>query len=63
MEEVTYLTPKEIARRYRITERTVRNAIRRGTLPAIRVEAQYRVTEDAVRQWAREVGADKEELG
>jgi excisionase family DNA binding protein len=46
-----YWTPKEVADRFRVTEQTVRNYIKRGQLKAIRFGDNLRITEDAVQEF------------
>jgi len=48
---MTYLTPREIAERWKVRPRTVRNRIARGELVAVRVGALLRVAHQEVRRY------------
>ncbi len=46
------LTPREIAQRYTVSERTIQRQIKAGKIAgAVRIGAQYRVSEEALREY------------
>ena len=53
--ERTYVTPEEVARRFRVTPRTVRRWVTAGELEAIRVGRQWRIPVDAFEHWAASI--------
>jgi excisionase family DNA binding protein len=53
--ERTYVTPDEVAQRFRVTPRTVRRWVTGGELEAIRVGRQWRIPVDALERWAASV--------
>jgi excisionase family DNA binding protein len=50
-QEETYLTVKEIAKRYKVTEQTIRNYVKRGQLEAVRFGDQLRISEKALQDF------------
>lgn len=57
---MTYLTPKDIAERYRISERQVTHLARIGYLPGIKIGKLWRFKEDDIEAWeGRQKGIDE----
>ena len=57
---MNYLTPKDIAERYRISERQVTHLARIGYLPGIRIGKLWRFKEEDIEAWeGRQRGTDE----
>lgn len=48
-----YVTPRQAADRYRVSERTIRREIVEGRIEAVRVRGQYRIPEEALARYER----------
>ncbi len=57
-----YLTPKELAARFRISERQVTHLARSGILPGIKVGKLWRFRISDIEDWERYQGIDKDEV-
>ncbi len=60
--KMEFLTPKDIATRYKISERQVTHLARAGTLPAIKVGKLWRFRSNDIEGWERDQGVDQGEL-
>ncbi len=57
---MTYLTPKNLAERYRISERQVTHLARIGYLPGIKIGKLWRFKADDIEAWeGRQKGIDE----
>ena len=50
---MTYLTPHDLAQRFRVTERQVCKLARIGFLPGIKLGKLWRFREDVIEEWER----------
>jgi len=50
---MNYLTPKDIAERYRISERQVTHLARIGYLPGIKIGKLWRFREEDLQEWEK----------
>ncbi len=57
-----YLTPKELAERFRISERQVTHLARSRILPAIKIGKLWRFRISDIEEWERDQGIDKDEV-
>jgi excisionase family DNA binding protein len=57
--EERYFTPKEVAARLRVTEKTLRTWIAQKKLRAVRVGRFWRISESALRSFLRENGGEE----
>ncbi len=48
-----YLTPRDLARRFLVSERQICKLARTGYLPAIKFGKLWRFREDAIEEWER----------
>ena len=49
----SYLTPKDLAKRYRVTQQQVTKLARHGVLPAIKIGKLWRFKLEAIEEWER----------
>ena len=58
--EMHYLTPKDLAQRYQISERQVTHLARIGYLPGFKVGKLWRFRQDDIEEWERsQTGIDE----
>ncbi len=57
-----YLTPREVAQRFKVTERTITKLAHMGILPAIKIGRLWRFPVKGVEEWERRQGYDREEI-
>jgi excisionase family DNA binding protein len=57
--EERYFTPKEVAARLQVTEKTLRTWISQKKLRAVRVGRFWRISESALRSFLRESGEEE----
>lgn len=57
-----YLTPKELADRFKISQRQATHLARIGTLPAIKIGRLWRFPVKEIEIWERNQGIDPNEL-
>ena len=57
-----YFTPKELAQRFKVTERAITQWARMGILPAIRIGRLWRFKVSAIEEWERAQGVDRDEI-
>ncbi len=60
--EEVYFTPRELAKRFRVSERQITHFARSGTLPAIKIGHLWRFPIKEVEEWERNQGVDKNEV-
>ena len=48
-----YLTPRELAKRYQVTQQQITKLARHGVLPAIKVGKLWRFKLEAIEEWER----------
>jgi excisionase family DNA binding protein len=51
---MTYMTPRELAKRFRVTERQICKLARIGYLPGIKLGKLWRFRDDAIEEWEQE---------
>jgi len=59
---VIYLTPKELAKRFKVSPRQILNLARAGDLPGVRLGRLWRFNETQIEQWENLQGMNCEEL-
>ncbi len=57
-----YFTPRELAQRFKVTERAITQWARMGILPGIRIGRLWRFKGSAIEEWERAQGIDKDEI-
>ncbi len=57
MNESFYLTPQELAERFKVTERTIVGMARSGKIPAIRIGRLWRFRIEAIQAWEMDQGS------
>ena len=48
-----YLSPKDLAKRYQVTQQQITKLARNGILPAVKVGKLWRFKSEAVEEWER----------
>jgi excisionase family DNA binding protein len=54
--EHRYLTPKDLAQRYRVSERQITHLARVGNLPGLKIGKLWRFREEDLQEWEKRQG-------
>jgi excisionase family DNA binding protein len=57
-----YLTPKDLAERWQISERQITKMARKGILPGVRIGKLWRFRPEEIGAWERNQSVDTEEV-
>jgi len=47
------LTPKDVAKKMKLSERTVYKLLRQNEIPSVRIQHQYRILESELEDWLK----------